>query len=387
MRPYPDIEHHRIACQTVEGEDRLRFWRTFTLNFAADSEDITEGQREFLFDHGFTPEKWGLYRLQSRHPGFFFSDVQRERTRNVNGPYDIVFNNKILFTQVFMPYARVPHIAALWRNGRLIEHDPIWSRIKTGALTEPLRLVAKPVGGGGGGSIYFLRADAERVLVESNDHDEKSRHFPVAEIERVFEGAKVPFIVNSFIEQGRYSAGLYPRTVNTLRVLVIRDPETLQPHIIRAVQRIGTSESYPIDNFSYGGLSARVTLETGELGLAITAGGSNPRVFMDRHPDTGEPIAGKLIPGWGDVKRKVLDLFQALPYLNYCGFDLVIQDDGFCIIEGNSFSQVRLFQMHEPLLIDPLYRKFLRHHGILQGGEEEFKRLEAEGHLKTEGPL
>lgn len=377
MRPYPDIEHHRLACRDVQGEDNLRFWRSFTLAFAADLEQVTDEQREFLYDHGFTPEKWGLYRLDLHHPAFFFSDVQRERTRNVNGAYDVVFNNKILFTQVFSPHARVPRIAALWRNGRLIEHDPIWSRIKNGEVSQEVRLVAKPVGGGGGGNIYFIRADADTVVVESNDHLEKTRRFPVVEIERMFEDAKVPFIVNSFIVQGEYSAGLYPLTVNTLRVLIIREPETLEPHIIRAVQRIGTSESYPIDNFSYGGLSARVTLETGELGLAVTAGGSNPRVFMDRHPDTQEPISGKFIPRWGEVKESLLDLFRRLPYLNYCGFDLVIQDDGFCIIEGNSFSQVRLFQMHEPLLIDRLYRKFLRHHGILQGSEEEFEQLEA----------
>jgi hypothetical protein len=263
----------------------------------------------------------------------------------------------------------VPEIAAVWRAGRVITYGDTWDRVKTRRLEQPLRLVAKPVGGGGGGSIYFMRCDNDWVLVESNDQAEKRRRFRPEDIEELFADARVPFMITEFIVQGEYAKSLYPLTVNTLRVLVIRDPDTLKPHIVRAVQRIGTAESYPIDNFSYGGLSARINLETGELGIAAPAAGSRARQYMETHPDTEERITGRFVPNWSKMMKDLTDLFQVLPYVTYCGFDLVVQDDGFTIIEGNSFSQVRLFQMHEPLLIDPMYRKFLRHYGIYLGAD------------------
>lgn len=366
--PVPaDAPHHLRAVAALDSELNRRLWKNFTRDFAADPEPITAVQRDYLYRHGFTPEKWNLYRLYERDPALFISDVERDRTRGANGPFDIVFNNKILFTQVFANYCRVPGVAAVWRDGRMIPYGDLWARVKEGRLPEPIRLVAKPIGGGGGGSIYFLSCDNNAITVESNDHTRKRRRFRPAEIERLFADARVPFLINEFIIQGEYSRQLYPLAVNTMRVLVIRDPETLQPHVVRAVQRMGTADSYPIDNFSYGGLSAAIDLETGELGQAVAAAGPYARQFLDHHPDTLEPIKGKIVPNWHKMMEDVKALFLRMPYITYCGFDLVVQDDGFSVIEGNSFSQVRLFQMHQPLLTDPLYRKFLAHLGIYQG--------------------
>lgn|GEM_PF-617788 len=362
-----EVQHHLRAVAARGSELNRLLWKNFTRNFATDPEPISAEQRDYLYRHGFTPEKWNLYRLHERDPSLFLSDVERDRTRRANGAFDIVFNNKILFTQVFSNYCRVPAVAAVWRDGRMIPYGDLWGKVKEGKLEAPIRLVAKPIGGGGGGSIYFLSCDNSAITVESNDHNEKRRRFLPANIERLFADARVPFMVTEFIVQGEYSRRLYPLAVNTMRVLVIRDPETLQPHVVRAVQRMGTAESYPIDNFSYGGLSAAINLDTGELGYAVAAAGPYAREFLERHPDTFEPIKGKIIPNWHKMMEDVKALFLRMPYITYCGFDLVVQDDGFSVIEGNSFSQVRLFQVHEPLLTDLLYCKFLAHLDIYMG--------------------
>jgi hypothetical protein len=362
------LSHHHLLMRNLEEEGSLSHLKRFTRDFAADPRMITDDQCAFLFERGFTPEKWSYYDFDKNKPDHYLSDVQRWLTQRINGEFAIVFNNKVLFTQVFKNFANVPAIVAIWRSGRVIVYDPIWERIKRGEAPEGLRYVAKPLGGGGGGSIYFIRVGRNNVVVECNDDEvEKRRTLPLAEIDRIFENARVPFIITEFIKQGEFTFKLFPLTVNTMRVLVIRDPETLQPHIVRAVQRIGTSESYPIDNFSYGGLSAAIDMDTGELGSAVAAAGAKANIHMDHHPDTGEPIAGRFVPGWHKIMEQVREFFLQMPYIQYCGFDLILRDDDFVVLEGNSFSQVRLFQMHAPLLTDRVYCKLLKKHGIYHG--------------------
>lgn len=361
-----DLSHHARLRADIRSTRALALWKDYTVDFASDASEVTEAQHDFLFDRGFTPEKWQLYGFDHNNPDEYLSDVQRSLTRWLNGPYDMVFNNKILFTQVFSGLARVPEMVAVWRNKRLIPYGPLWEQVRASRAGNGVRLVAKPVGGGGGNNIYFLTCHEDRIEVESNIEGEKVRRLQPARIDSLFADARVPFIVNRYLPQGAFSAALYPRTVNTIRALVIRDPDTLLPHLVRAVQRIGTSESYPIDNFTFGGLSCPIDLETGELGEGVSGGGRLVGVFQQRHPDTGAPLAGTRVPNWEQIKAGLLELFVQLPYLSYCGFDVVSQDDGFGIIEGNSYSQVRLFQTHAPLLTDPVYRRFLRHHGILQ---------------------
>lgn len=184
------------------------------------------------------------------------------------------------------------------------------------------------------------------------------------DLEKIFDGARVPFMVTEFIYQGSFTKALYPLTVNTVRMLVVRDPETLLPHVVRTVQRMGTSSSYPIDNFSLGGLSAEIDIETGVLGPGVAAAGPYKGKRWDFHPNTGEPISGLVVPNWADIIDRMTRLFLQVPYIAYCGFDLILMDDDVVVLEGNSFSQVRLFQMHRPLLPDPAYVKVLEHYGI-----------------------
>ncbi|RFA28001.1 hypothetical protein CAI21_13885 [Alkalilimnicola ehrlichii] len=257
-----------------------------------------------------------MYTFDRDDPECFLSDLQRWMTQLINGKFAVVFNNKVLFTQVFRNFCRIPEIVAIWRSERVIPYSPVWNQIKSGQLEEPVRLVAKPLGGGGGGNIYFIRAGRQSVVVESNDPEAaRRRRYPPAEIDSLFEGKRVPFMVTEYIEQGSFSKALFPLTVNTLRILVVRDPETLEPHIVRAVLRVGTSASYPIDNFSYGGLSVAIDLASGVLGKAVAAAGPYAGRNIEQHPDTGERLQGLAIPNWREITERVRYLFCAFPIL------------------------------------------------------------------------
>lgn len=68
-------------------------------------------------------------------------------------------------------------------------------------------------------------------------------------------------------------------------------------------------------------------------------------MFYSKHPDTGSILEGKVIPGWEQLKSEIEDLTNRFPYLNFVGWDVLLTEEGFCIIEGNASSGLDLFQM------------------------------------------
>ncbi|WP_282027057.1 sugar-transfer associated ATP-grasp domain-containing protein [Limimaricola cinnabarinus] len=356
--------HHRALMQSIDTPVNLKYLARFMTDFVSDPTEADDDRSDWLYAQGFLPEKLELYDFGTHDIELYLSDVQRWMTREINGDYTIVFNNKILFTQVFRNFCDIAPITAVWRNGRIIPYDTVWEDCLAGRLEEPRRFVAKPLGGGGGGNVYFIQVNRKSAVIESNDDNRKRFTLPVEKLNTLFDDARVPFMVTEFISQGAYSKTLYPLTVNTVRMLIVRDPETLLPHVVRTVQRIGTSDSYPIDNFSLGGLSAEIDIETGLVGPAVAAAGPHKGTRLEFHPDTGEQIAGLTVPNWSTIVEGMKDLFLQVPYIAYCGFDLILTEDGVVVLEGNSYSQVRLFQMHRPLLPDPTYVKVLKHYGI-----------------------
>jgi hypothetical protein len=358
-------DHHKRFMDSLQETEQLALLKRFTLDFHADSDlaSLSEEEAQFFYERGFLPEKARLYGLNRDNIDNYLSDVQRWLTRLVNGSYSVVFNNKILFDQVFGQYCNVPYTVAVCRQGRVIPHTDLWLQIARGE-SEPRMLVAKPLGGGGGGSVYFIRIDKRHAVVETNDAINPRFSLRSDALSELFTSQRVPFIINEYVQQGEFSRRLYPLTVNTVRVLIMRDVQSGEPYIVRAVLRVGNSESYPIDNFSMGGLSIEIDLESGRLGNAVAAAGRFSDQVWHAHPDTGEALTGAIIPNWQEHKYKLKALFSKLPYLKYCGFDLILRDHDFVVLEGNSYSQVRLFQMHEPLLGDATYRRFLLAEGL-----------------------
>jgi hypothetical protein len=176
-------------------------------------------------------------------------------------------------------------------------------------------------------------------------------------------------LVCEFIEQAPYAAELYPGSANTLRMLSMWDPETDEPFVTFAVQRIGTERSAPVDNFSRGGLSAEVDLVSGELNQAVHSPYTGSLDWHDTHPETGAQIAGVEVPDWRALRDGILDIAAQFPQLPYVGWDVLITDEGeFTIIEANSCTDVTL-QVHRPLLDDPRARRFYEHHDIIPADE------------------
>jgi hypothetical protein len=142
---------------------------------------------------------------------------------------------------------------------------------------------------------------------------------------------------------------------------------TRDPFIALAVHRFGTDRSYPVDNWTRGGLSCHVDLASGRLGPGVTFPQPPPISWHDVHPNSGATLAGETIPDWHATTELVLTLSARLSFLPYIGWDVVVTGAGPKVIEGNYYSDVNLLQVHRPLLLDPRVRRFYKHHQVIHG--------------------
>jgi Sugar-transfer associated ATP-grasp len=187
-----------------------------------------------------------------------------------------------------------------------------------------------------------------------------------AEVEAMAIESGPDLLVQERVRQHPEIAKIHPGSLNTVRVLAVRLPGH-GPVLAAAVHRWGTVGTGPVDNISAGGLCSRVDLATGVLGPAVGMARERRRVEFDRHPDTGAPITGTVVPEWAGVRDLALRLMDAFPELSHVGWDLAVSDRGVQIIEGNaSMPAVSVFQFHGPFLEDPRLVEYYRTRGLLR---------------------
>jgi hypothetical protein len=175
-------------------------------------------------------------------------------------------------------------------------------------------------------------------------------------------------LIERRLEQGAFWRELFPDSANTLRLLTLWTPGEPAPFIARAVQRIGTADTVPTDNWSGGGISAPVDLATGTLGEGRMhpLKGKRAEQRFTHHPDTGAVIAGAVLPGWPQVTDVVLRAAASVPFNRMAGWDILVDVEGVpVILEANGNSDVNLLQVHGGLFREPRIRRFYKAVGII----------------------
>jgi hypothetical protein len=315
------------------------------------------GARLACTRRGFYSDKLALYDFSSFGHGSYLSDLQFIiGTGRLNGDHRFLLNDKLAFHWLMSSaqHAR-PALFAHVDEGRLRylergSREHLECHLETGK-----KLVLKPTRGGGGRGVQIWPpAGGAHGTVE-----QLAAH--VADLDQ--------FIVVEFVQQARYAREIFEPATNTIRMLTMREGTTDETFLAAAAHRFGTSRSKPMDNFSAGGLTADIDLGTGVLGRAAIRA-STPHelrglTWLDHHPDSGAPISGTVIPNWPDVAKGVVDIADRLPYLPYLGWDIVVTDDGFRVIEANNTPDPRTLQIHRPLLNDERTRAYYEGHGIV----------------------
>jgi hypothetical protein len=305
----------------------------------------------------------------------YLTDFERLRTKSINSRYKDALDNKILFTQVFESLFKCPrNYGFLESSGRYMPMEPSTRKLRGRGLRGvveaiPTPFVLKLIGGGGGKDVFIVQRETSKLLING-------RESSLEDLDARIDGRK--FLVMEFIEQGEYAGKLYPGSVNTVRVVTALDEHG--PWIVFAIQRIGRTESAPTDNFNQGGICSVVDLETGEIGKALYySGNSRPDAFVT-HPDTEEPLVGKVVPYWGAIKTTLLKAVSQYPGFRYVGWDVVLQDDGFLVLEGNSYPGVQVLQLHRPLLENRRLARLFARNRVFSRQRTEALGLDWSGH-------
>lgn len=285
---------------------------------------------------GYLADQYVLYDLEHNDKGEYLSEFDWYRSRYINEPFDFMMNNKVVCAEVLKQYVRVPETYAVKNKGFLTSTDDKYDSYEKiyELLKQKGKLFIKPFGAGKGNGVFqFQFHDGKPYIgVKESSKREIINHMRKTD----------NWMISECMEQHSYANKLYDKTVNTIRLITMRDIHTKKLKVFFAVQRIGTSATIPVDNGSRGGLVSKIDLETGELSEAKSL---HSLEVHEVHPDSGNPIKGTKIPNWDAMKKQMLDLANKVPYMHFIAWDILVTEEGICIIEANTSSGVNIIQL------------------------------------------
>jgi hypothetical protein len=321
-------------------------------------------KRISLWRGGFTVRSANLYDFEKYPRESYLSDYSRDyKTPKINGSFSSVLNNKLIFSSVFNKFEEF-----MVKNYCLIEKGLVTDLTGEGSFGDihdliegwksGEKLVLKRMDSGGGNHFFILHRSPDGELLRTGEAIDIDRAVGfLRERERSF--------VSEFVEQHQYSMNIFPGSLNTIRLLTMWDYEHNRPFIAAAAHRFGTWKTAPLDNCTQGAISCAIELSSGTMSMGACYPKDGDISWHETHPDTGAEMKGVPVPRWDEVKDGVLKMAASVPFVPYVGWDVAITPTGFKVIEGNNFSNVRLFQIHFPLLLDPRVKAFYKRFGVI----------------------
>ena len=135
-------------------------------------------------------------------------------------------------------------------------------------------------------------------------------------------------LVEEVIVQHPEMARLYPKSVNSIRMVTYLDPDG-KVHVISAALKVGNGGA--IDNFSNGGMYTMLD----EQGRAMHPAADEAGRSYAKHPITGVDITGYQVPLYSDALALVDRVARRVPVMPYIGWDVAITPERAIVIEGN----------------------------------------------------
>ena len=205
-------------------------------------------------------------------------------------------------------------------------------------------LIFKPVDGECGSGIFKIQAADGKLYkgekaIEFNELIESLMHDK--------------YLVQEVVRQHPLMASLHPQSLNTIRLVTVRNFHTNEITVFPSILRIGTGESF-VDNTSQGGLAVRIDLSTGKLG---DYGFYKPEfgTRVNTHPNSGIKFSEFTIPYFKEAKEQAITLHSMLPSLYSIGWDIAIGENGPVFIEGNDNWEINGPQICNGPLKDRFY--------------------------------
>ena len=150
-------------------------------------------------------------------------------------------------------------------------------------------------------------------------------------------------IVQSRLLQHPELNRLYPKSINTIRLVTIRNRRTGAIEYFHSLLRIGANGNV-VDNWSQGGVCVGID----ENGVLFEEGYYKPPFGLrtTTHPDTGIPFAGFRIPHYREAIEMCKSFHKRIDFIPAIGWDIAITPKGPCLIEANDNWAISLHQVY-----------------------------------------
>lgn len=248
-----------------------------------------------------------------------------------------VFNNKARFSE-FLRANDLPAVPVFFEY-------ILGDRCSVDATSFPERdLITKPKRGSGGSGV--VRWDH---LADGRWRGSNGRTFDADELDAYLtetSGSRSLLVQPRLLNHPELH-DLAGDVLTTVRILTCRTPDG-GSEATNASLRVPVGQNV-VDNIHQGGIAAAVDLQTGRVGRATAL--SSRSDWIVKHPESGAPIEGRILPFWREAVELVERAHRTFPQALAVGWDVALLEDGPCLIEANSSPCVDLIQrpLGEPI--------------------------------------
>lgn len=329
-------QHVEKHCRQGIRPYMQRLWNNAVKDDWLHTRGVSLKQKRWAHQHGFLSYRIWQYGLTEDNYRNFLSDYDYYWLNRINNNYQKWVNDKTTYRLILEPFKQYlpKYYLSVFKRDGAVELARMWDCPEhihgdvdglLQLLREEKMLAFKPSAGTHGDGFYCLAYEDGQYLVNGEATDAQG-------IAKLLAAQKSFYVVTEYLVMHDELRKIYPRSVNTVRVMVINRRGN-EPKIMQTYMRIGSSSTGFTDNVGYGGICVMIDRETGRLYQPETI---QKHSFHDCpvHPDTGVPIAGTL-PHWELLRSTVLEIARYLGELEYLGFDVAITNEGLCILEIN----------------------------------------------------
>ena len=312
------------------------------------SSNASVNDKLWAWKHGYSSGMSEMLGLNDSNLSDFLDPESYENGHPYNAVYSRLIDSKA-FLPLFLPADNVCDVYVVYQKGRIYYSN-------TAPVNETLDYMKEYTSDN---QMLFSRPldsnNRQQVKIISRDNFNHS-------VEEIVNRKKSVLITEK-VAQHDYSSAVFPESVNTIRIILMRCPQDSQIFTAVAFHRFGTSASVPVDNVSSGGVFCPIVHETGQL-YPCYQFGKLYSGWKETHPDTGKKFEEVVIPGWYDIKSRILKIFNDISWFYFGGLDVVITKNGFKILEINSLPECCSAQLIQPYFRSEKITRFFASKGV-----------------------
>ena len=317
--------------------------------------------------HGFSKKTIHLNGITKENYKSFMSDRQYRLGHPYNGPYSSIIDNKLYLPFLLKDYPEHAPQYFYYLNNQIYCMSDAKFGVASfqdfiGLLQEKGKLVLKHTSSSLGQGFHLVEVGlSDDINLHRGGYMLDKQMINKDNLFKFIYSLK-DYVVSEYVQQHNYAYEINSSSLNTIRMLCVWDDDINGFYIARCFHRFGSNGSL-VDNLGGGNACLHfVDIETGKL---EAAGMTNNNNLGEHYSDSvihasGKNLAGLQIPKFDEVKCKVIEISNSLPFLRYVGWDIAITEDGFKIIEANSLTSLGILQRKGGYLEDSRLRKIFR---------------------------